>query len=89
MSILTKKQEFWKQIESQIPSKLDKLFRFGYETLVGQEVVSTRANARLTNYGWATAKSKMGRVCTNAKILTVFPQLVASLKLVTAHACPV
>lgn len=79
MSILTKKKELWKHIEVSIPRKILPLFAFGYETLVGHEVVSARANARLTNLCWSTAKSKMWRLCTNERILSIFPTVMRTV----------
>jgi hypothetical protein len=83
MSILTKKKEVWKQIEVCIPKKILPLFTFGYETLVGQEVTSARANARLSAFRWSTAKSKIWRLCTNTRLVSVFPEIMRTLVSVT------
>lgn len=83
MNILTRKREFLQSLVPQIPRKVSKLFSFGYETLVGHEIVSTRRNARFALVRWTTAKSKMWRLLGNARMPSVFPNLLASLGLVS------
>jgi hypothetical protein len=84
VSILIQKQEFWEaKIAPVIPKKLTKLFTFGYETLVGVEITSMRANARLAPLAWSTAKSKIWRLATNVRIVSVFTRLLTVLALVT------
>lgn len=77
MNILTRKREFVQMIVPRIPLKVSKLFAFGYEALVGQTVVSLRANARLTKHGWFTAKSKAWRLTANKNLVATFHKLFA------------
>lgn len=83
MNILARKREFLQPLVPMVPLKVTRLFRFGYDTLVGCEVQSSRANARRSTHLWNTAKSKMYRLLGNARMLSVFPQLLASLTLVS------
>lgn len=84
MNILTRKREFLQSLLPLIPSKITKLFSFGYDTLVGHEIVSARANARRTVYGWDTAKSKMYRCLKNTQIVSRFPKFLIALSLIGA-----
>lgn len=83
MHILTRKREFWQSLLPAIPSKIDRLFSFGYHTLVAQDIRSTRSNARRTPYCWSTAKSKMWRLLKNRRLAALFPLLVKRLSLIT------
>ena len=82
MNILTRKREFLQSLMSRIPSKVSRLFLFGFDTLMAQDITSTRANARRAPLGWATAKSKMWRLLRNGRIAGIFPALLARLSLV-------
>lgn len=76
MNILTRKRDFLQSLVPSVPLKISKLFTFGCEALLVHTVISLRANARLTKYGWRAAKSKAWRLTTNARVLSVFPALV-------------
>jgi len=82
MNILTRRREFLQTIALHIPRKLSHLFAFGCDALVGQTVISLRANARLTNHGWFAAKSKTWRLTTNKNLIAVFHALFTRI-------CPV
>jgi len=82
MNILTRRREFLQTIALHIPRKLSHLFAFGCDALVGQTVISLRANARLTNHGWFAAKSKAWRLTTNKNLIAVFHALFTRI-------CPV
>ncbi len=82
MDILTRKREFLQCILVNVPKKLVPLFSFGYDTLVGREVVSMRANARLSSRPWWSAKGTAWRLTTNDGIATVFPKFLSALSLV-------
>lgn len=83
MHILTRKREFLQAIRAHVPLKQSRLFAFGYDTLVGTDVVSTRANARRSPLKWPTAKGKMWRLLGNARVAACFPQMLAALALVS------
>lgn len=83
MDIITHKREFLQSLAPNIPAKVATLFSFGYDTLVGREIVSTRANARTALFGWSTAKSKMWRLLGNARVASTFPTLLTTLSLVS------
>lgn len=82
MDIISKRRDFFHTLSPHIPTKLSKLFSFGYETLVAQPVTSTRANARRSQYRWHTAKSKMYRLLKNSYLLDTLTSLLTKLKLV-------
>lgn len=84
MNILTRKREFLQCILVNIPKKLVPLFSFGYDTLVGREVLSMRANARLSARSWWNAKGNAWRLTTNDGIARIFPRLLVPLSLVSA-----
>ena len=65
MNILTRKREFLQLLAPHISRKVSRLFSFGCDTLIGHEVISTRANARWALVSWPTAKSKMWRLLGN------------------------
>ena len=83
MNILTRKREFLQLLAPHIPRKVSRLFSFGCETLIGHEVISTRANARRALVSWPTAKSKMWRLLGNGRIASIFPSLITKLSLVS------
>ena len=83
MTIVAPRLEFFQSVIPYVPKKVRTLFSFGFDTLVGQMIVSSRANARLTTYGWYTAKSKMWRLLGNARIRTLFPSLIVPLGMVS------
>lgn len=66
-----------------VPKKLVPLFSFGYETIVGREIKSMRANARFASCSWVAAKGKAWRLATNNRIASVFPCVCAALTLVS------
>lgn len=82
MTTIAQRREFLKDVIPHVPQKVCGLFLFGYETLVGQPLWSTRANARTAQAGWYTAKSKMWRLLKNVRIVHTFPTLLVSLTLV-------
>ena len=84
MTILTRKREFLQSVLPTVPLKVTKLFLFGYEALVGQTVVSLRANARLTNHAWVLAKAKAWRLTTNKRMVSVFHTLFTQVCAVTS-----
>jgi hypothetical protein len=83
MNILTRKREFLQSLAPSVPAKVSKLFSFGCDTLVGLEIVSTRANARTAALPWFTAKSKMWRLLGNDRIVSIFPKFLSTLALVS------
>jgi hypothetical protein len=83
MNIVARKREFFHIVAIHVPAKVSRLFIFGFDTLVGCEVKSTRANARRSAHGWNTAKSKMHRLLGNVRIASVFPTLLLRLSLVS------
>lgn len=85
MNILTRKREFLQCIVVHVPKKLTPLFSFGYETLVGREVLSMRANARLSSRSWWSAKGNAWRLTTNQGIVSVFPKFLSALSLVSGE----
>jgi hypothetical protein len=82
MNIIARKREFLQCVLPCIPKKLVPLFSFGYDTLVGREVLSMRGNARLSSRSWWSAKSNAWRLTTNDRIATIFPKLLSALSLV-------
>lgn len=83
MNIIARKREFLQRIVPCIPKKLVPLFSFGYDILVGREVLSMRGNARLSSGSWWSAKGRAWRLTTNDRMAAVFPQLLAMLSLVS------
>lgn len=82
MNILHQKWVFLNQTERYVPGQISKLYRFGLETLCSRTIVSLRANARLVPLNWNTAKSKIYRLVSNARIPLVFIVLLKSLSMV-------
>jgi hypothetical protein len=83
MNIVTRKREFLQSLMPAVPAKVSRLFSFGYDTLVGREIVSARANARTAALPWFTAKSKMWRLLGNERIALVFPKFLLALSMVS------
>ena len=84
MSILKQKYIFFNRTSQQVPQQLKQLFLFGCHSLALQPVISLRGNARTCVANYHTAKSKAYRLCRNCRWLTVFPQLLGQLGVVTA-----
>lgn len=82
MTTVAVRRELFQSLVPHIPKKVRGLFAFGFDTLVGAPVVSTRANARLSPLGWHTAKSKMWRLLGNKRLVSAFPKCMAALGLV-------
>lgn len=83
MNILQQKHIFFNRAQSLVPKQVQRLFSFGTRTLSAQPVVSVRGNARLRETNYHTAKTKAYRLTDNNRWPVVFPQLLASFKLVT------
>ncbi len=86
MNILKQKRFFFNRNLQHVPKQLQRLFLFGCRTLALQSIVSIRGNARshITNFN--TAKSKAYRLTANSRWLTVFPQLLNQLGLVSGRS---
>ena len=84
MHIVAPRLEFFQSLVPYVPKKVHTLFSFGFDTLVGHMIVSSRANARLTSYRWNTAKSKMWRLLKNVRIRILFPSLIVPLGTVSS-----
>jgi hypothetical protein len=82
MNIVKQKWEFLNKTVEYVPLQVRRLYRFGLETLVGRNIVSMRANARLVPLTWNTAKSKVYRLSSNARIPEIFVMVLKSLSLV-------
>lgn len=87
MNIIARKREFLQLLVPCIPRKVAKLFQFGFDTLVAQDIQSTRANARRADCSWITAKSKMWRLLGNDRLAAVLPLVLTRLSRVHAHDC--
>lgn len=85
MNIIARKREFLQLLIVRIPPKVSRLFLFGYDTLVAQDITSTRANARRAMCSWITAKSKMWRLLKNRHLASAFPSVLAQLTRVSAR----
>lgn len=82
MNIIYQKWKFLNQTKEYIPTKLKHLYHFGISTFVSRGITSLRANARIPQLNWNTAKSKAYRLTTNTKIPQIFSSLLAKLKVV-------
>lgn len=85
MNIIQQKWEFFQNTLPSVPKKLRHLYRFGFFSLTFQHILSLRANARLLNLNWNTAKSKSHRLVSNQRMLSVFPKLMKGLSLVNKN----
>lgn len=81
--MILQQEEFFHVLSPHIPKKVRSLFQFGYETLVAQEIISTRTNARQSSHNRHTAKSKMFRLLKNQTVSSALACLVGQLNLVT------
>ena len=84
MNIIKEKWEFLNSTCNYVPKQVSTLYKFGVQVLAFREVISLRANARIPNLNWNTAKSKIYRLTKNPKFLKIFPQLVKALCIVRA-----
>jgi hypothetical protein len=82
MNIVKQKWFFLNSTLPIIPKQVKKLYIFGIQTLSLRKIESLRANARLLDLNWHTAKSKIYRLSINQKLNSVFPKLLGSLNLV-------
>jgi hypothetical protein len=78
MNIIKEKWLFLNATLDCASPQIKKLYQFGLQTIAAEQVVSLRANARLANLTWNTAKSKSYRLTKNPRVAAVFPPLVAS-----------
>ena len=83
MNILKQKLVFFNRTNQLVPRQLQGLFLFGCHTLALQNIVSIRSNARSYVTNFNTAKSKAYRLLANPRWLTIFPQLLGRLGLVS------
>lgn len=82
MNIIKQKIEFLNTTLDYVPKQIQELYRFGFAVLTFKNIVSLRANSRLYDLNWNTAKSKIYRVTSNKKIQKVFPTLIKELNIV-------
>ncbi len=86
MTTVAVRREFFQSVIPCIPKKVQTLFSFGFDTLVGRPIRSVRANARLSTCGWHTAKSKMWRLLKNERLVRTFPKLMVACAVVSNNA---
>jgi hypothetical protein len=84
MNIIKEKWDFLNLTSNHVPKQVIKLYKFGVQVLAFRAITSLRANARIPNLNWHTAKSKIYRLTKNPKFLKIFPQLVKALHIVRA-----
>jgi hypothetical protein len=79
MNIIHRKQLFVQSTLVHIPSKLKMLYTFGMRILFFQKIESQRANARLVDLKWCTAKTKVCRLVRNGRLPEVFPRILSRM----------
>ncbi len=83
MHILRESTKYFQaNILLHIQKRHRKLFTFGYSSLTLSHFQSLNSNARMVVQNRSTAESKMYRLVSNTKILSYFPSLLSSLRLV-------
>ena len=83
MHILAQSQKFFQtKISPKIKRKHKKLFSFGFNALTLNPFISLNSNARMILAKRCTAETKIFRLVTNTNILSYFPRIIKSLKLV-------
>jgi hypothetical protein len=82
MNIVKQKWIFLNSTLVVVPKQVKKLYIFGIQTLALRRIESLRANARLMNLNWHTAKSKAYRLTNNDHLLPVFKKLLAYQRLI-------
>lgn len=82
MNIVKQKWSFFQETIPLVPKQLTKLYQFGLQTLALRRIESLKANARIIDLNWHTAKSKMCRLTRNVRFLTVFPKLLVNLGII-------
>ena len=86
MHILAQSHKFFQtKILSGIKRKHKKLFSFGFNALTLNPFISLNSNARMILAKRCTAETKIFRLVSNTNILSYFPQLLSSLKLIKLH----
>lgn len=83
MNIIKQKWIFLNSTLVVVPKQVSRLYKFGVQVLAFREIISLRANARIPNLNWYTAKSKVYRLTSNKKLLSIFPLLLKELSLVS------
>lgn len=84
MNILQQKWNFLHATLESVPKKVVGLYLFGCTCFVFKNIKSFRANARLLDLNWHTAKSKAYRLAGNRRLLDWFPSLMTTLHRVGA-----
>jgi hypothetical protein len=82
MNIIKQKWEFLNSLMEVVPAQRSKLFRFGTQVLALRSIESLRSNARLLPFHAYTAKSKIYRLTSNAKIPFIFVCILRTLDVV-------
>lgn len=82
MNIIKQKWEFLNSTLSSVPKQAKKLYVFGFMVLSLRKIDSLRANSRIPNLNWHTAKSKAYRLTVNKKFNNVFCRLINDLTIV-------
>jgi hypothetical protein len=82
MNIVKQKWFFLNSTVFLVPKQVKKLYIFGAQSLALRRIESLRANARLFNLNWHTAKSKIYRLTINQRLSLTFPKLLIGLNLV-------
>lgn len=82
MNIVKQKWIFLNSTLKLVSPQVVHLYQFGLETLAARSITSFRANARLLPLKWNTAKSKIYRLSTNARIPEIFLSLLEEFGLI-------
>jgi hypothetical protein len=82
MNILKQKALFFQEVSRFSQRQTQKLFNFGLETFALKQIQSLRANARMSQFSWYAAKTKVYRLAANSKIPAIFPKILVHLKIV-------
>jgi len=82
MNIIKQKWEFLNSTLSSVPKQAKKLYAFGFIVFSLRKIDSLRANSRIPDLNWHTAKSKAYRLTVNRKLDNVFCSLINDLTIV-------
>jgi len=82
MSIIQKSCAFLNLVKPKVPSKILKLFEFGFKSLSIQKIISLNSNARTTIANLKTAESKAYRLAKNNRLLNTVPKFLNHLGIV-------
>ena len=76
MNSMHQRQEMYKELCTEVPKDLQKMFSLGYWTLAGQRIMSIRGNMRMVTEDSKLAKKRAWRLLANERLRNMLPSLL-------------